>query len=295
LKKILLTGSTGLFGSAFNKFNENKFTIYNHIHIKINKFLKKKFLLNLNSLREVDNFVKKNKIEIIIHAAALTDVDYCEKNKKAAYLTNVNITLVLLKVCKKYNVKLIFLSTDQLFNGKRKVYSEKSKYTPVNYYSSTKVLSEIKIKKNYKNYIIIRTNFFGYGFKERKSFSDFILNSISKKRNVYLFNDVKFNPVYLKSLVIIINKMIFENLRGTFNVSSDQCLSKYEFGIRLAKRFNLSANYIQKSKIEKFTNLVTRPKNMFLNNSKIKKKLKIKKICINSEIKKFYNDKYLFN
>jgi dTDP-4-dehydrorhamnose reductase len=295
LKRILLTGSTGLFGSAFNKFSENKFIIFNHIHIKKKNFLKKRFLLDLNSEPEVDNFVKKNKINIIIHAAALTDIDYCEKNKKVAYFTNVNITLVLLRVCKKYNIKLIFISTDQLFNGNRKIYSERSKYSPINYYSSTKVLSEKNIKKNYKNYIIIRTNFFGYGFKERQSFSDFILNNLLKKRDVYLFNDVKFNPVYLKSLVFIINKLIIKNVRGIFNVSSDQCLSKYEFGIRLAKKFNLPTNYIKKSKIEKFINLVTRPKNMFLNNSKIKKKLKIKKININSEINKLYNDRYLSN
>ena len=77
-----MTGSTGLFGSAFNKFSDKKFIIFNHIHKKKKNFLKKKFLLDLNSVPEVDNFVKKNKIDIILHAAALTDIDYCEKNKK---------------------------------------------------------------------------------------------------------------------------------------------------------------------------------------------------------------------
>ena len=290
MKKILLTGSTGLFGAAFNKFSENKFVIFNHIHFQQDPSLKNKCYFDLNKSYEIDHFVKKKNIDIIIHAAATTNVDYCEINKKKAYETNVKTTFILSKVAKKYKIKLIFISSDQLFDGKKHTYFETTKYSPLNYYGKTKVICECNIIEDYNNYLILRTNFFGAGRNSRKSLSDFIIDNISQKKKITLFDDIVFNPVYLRSLVFILCKLIIKNETGIFNISSDSPITKYQFGILLAKKFKLGRKYIQKGSVNQHKYKAQRPKNMFLSNKKIKKNLQIKKILISSEINSLYKD-----
>lgn len=287
MNKILLTGSTGFFGNYFNTHLKKKNLIYNIINKSNNKNLKNRFKLNLQNQKKIDYFVKRYSPSIIVHAAAITDVDYCEKFKISALRSNYISTKNLVNVAKKYKKFFIFISSDQLFDGSKKKYNEKSIYSPNNFYSTTKVKSEIYIKKNLKDFLIIRTNFFGRSPKERKSFSDFIINNIMKKKKIKLFEDVIFNPVHLSTLIKIIEQLIILKKKGIFNISSDKPISKYEFGKKIIKKLNLDEKYLLKSNLDKHQSfLAKRPKNMFLENFKIKNILGIKKININDEIKK---------
>lgn len=285
--KILLTGSTGFFGSYFNKFLKKNYTIYNVINKNDCKNLKNKIKLNLQNQKKINFFVKKFSPDFILHAAAITDVDYCEKFKRKAIQSNFLTTKKLVNTAKKYKKFFVFISSDQLFDGSKKKYNEKSFYSPCNFYSNTKVKSEIYIKKNLNNYLIIRTNFFGKSPKGRKSFSDFIIKNIANKKKINLFADVIFNPLHLSTLIKIIEKLLILRIRGIFNISSDSPISKYQFGKNIVKKLNLDKKYLIKSTLNKNQSfLANRPKNMFIDNFKIKNILGIKKININDEIKK---------
>ena len=147
------------------------------------KNLNNKFKINLNNQKKVNLFIKKFSPNFIVHAAAITDVDYCEKFKKKALKSNFLTTKKLVNAAKKYKKFLVFISSDQLFDGSKKKYNEKSVYSPCNFYSNTKMKSEKYIKKNLKDYLIIRTNFFGKSLNGRKSFSDFIIKIFKIKKN----------------------------------------------------------------------------------------------------------------
>ena len=98
-------------------------------------------------------------------------------------------------VAKKHSIKFVHLSTDHIFNGKKKgYYSENYKPDPLNYYSKTKFLAE-NFTKDYKKALIIRTNFFGGYTKNKKSFSELILDKIRKKISIKLWDDIYFTPV----------------------------------------------------------------------------------------------------
>ena len=285
--KILLTGSTGFFGEYFNKLLNRNYIIFNILNKSDNKNLKNKFKLNLNNQKKIDLFIKKFSPNLIVHAAAITDVDYCEKYKKKALISNFVITKKLVNAAKKYKKFLVFISSDQLFDGSKKKYNEKSVYSPCNFYANTKMQSEKYIKKNLKDYLIIRTNFFGKSPKGRKSFSDFITKNIQNKKKIKLFEDVMFNPVHLSTLIKILEKLIVLKKKGIFNVSSDKPISKYQFGKKIIKKLNLDERYLFKSNLnENKSFLAKRPKNMFIDNFKIKNILHIKEININHEIKK---------
>ena len=219
----------------------------------------------------------------------LTDVEKCEKSKEKAYNINVKIPKILKNVAKKHSIKFVHLSTDHIFNGKKKgYYSENNKADPLNYYSKTKFLAD-NFTKDYKKALIVRTNFFGGYTKNKKSFSELILDKIRKKNSIKLWDDIYFTPVNIFFLIKTIERLIDKNVFGIINISSSDSVSKYCFGIKLCKYLKLDKKYILKKKQNK--NTILRPKNMSLSNNKICKifpDLK-KKLSLDYQIKNIYN------
>ena len=128
----------------------------------------------------------------------------------------------------------------------------------------------MRLKKYIKDFLIIRTNFFGWGTSYRNSFSDYIIKNLILKKKVYLSDKIKFNPVYLGNLIDCIENLI-KRKKGIFNISSNKKISKYNFGIKIAEIFNLDKNYIF---IQQENKKIIKPLNMALSNKKIKKVIK---------------------
>ena len=137
--------------------------------------------------------------------------------------------------------------------------------------SNSKVLAEKGILKVNKEALIIRTNFYGKSSRYKKSFSDKIFNSLKLNRKIKLFNNVYFTPILIDKLIIVIHKLIEFNKSGIFNITSNQRLSKYKFGLLIAKILKLKFNNIKKIQLEDLKNLTKRPKDMSLSNEKVKK------------------------
>ena len=290
MKNIFLTGGTGLLGLNLYFYFKNKYKIYINIHKK--KKPKKNFeKINLNKVNDVRKFLKKKKIDYLIHCAAITNIEECEKNKKKAKKINITLAKNLSIICNDTGTKFIFISTDHLFDGKKKSYKETDNVTPLNYYAKTKAEAEKEILKNNNSSLIIRTNFFGFGPHYRNSFSDWIIGSLKKGNKINVFNDVYFNPINIIYLLKFLFKILKNNIVGIVNITSDKKLSKYQFALRLAKKFKLNSNLIiptSFNKIRKKNKLVTRPKNMTLSNKKLKRILKIKYIDIDKMINSLY-------
>tara|TARA_A100001015_G_scaffold259476_1_gene303454 strand:+ start:1805 stop:2722 length:918 start_codon:yes stop_codon:yes gene_type:complete len=289
---ILITGSTGLFGINFYNYS-NQNNVYYLIHKKKLK-LKNSVYINLNSNDKIYNFLKKKKINTVLHAASSTNIDKIEKNKKTSFTNIFTISKKLAEVCSRLNIKLVYISTDQLFDGSKKKYSENSKTNPLNYYGYLKKKTEECVIKLSKKNLIIRTNFFGFGTNYRKSFSDFILDNLKNSNYIKLVSDAYFSPVYVKTCIKLILKLIHSNAKGIYNISCDQKISKFDFGVKVSKKLKLNKKFILKSLLEDL-NMVKRPKNMCLTNHKIKNKLNIKHIDINKEISKLKYDYFNLN
>ena len=266
-ENIFITGATGMLAGYLHTKAKKKFNsiLLHHRKIKINhNYIK----INYYKKTEIIKLFLKFRPRLLIHTAGITSVEKCEKNEKRTLKVNYEITKNLVYICKKFNVNLIYISSDHLFSGKNvNGYSETSKTNPLNLYGKTKVLSENFIKKNLTKYLIIRTNFFGRGNKFKSSFSDRIINSLKKNKNIRLFEDVYFNPIKT----------------GTFNISTNKRITKYEFGLKIAKYLNLNSKLILRAKIIDM-NLILRPKSMYLKNNKLKKIININ-LNINNNFK----------
>ena len=145
-----------------------------------------------------------------------------KKKRGQAYKKNVQIVYNLSKICKINKIKFIHISTDHLFEGKNLFYKEIDKPKPLNTYAKTKFLAEKIIKKKLNNYIIIRSNFFGWDKKGSKKFFSWLIDNLNAKKNIKLYSDVFFTPVssYFLSLVYVdiikkFNDELYLKLRRT--------------------------------------------------------------------------------
>jgi len=276
-KSILITGGSGLLAVNWTLAIRDKYEVTLLLHTrKISLQNVKVDVASLDSLDECLSILDKHQPDIVLHTAGLTSVEECLANSDLAQEINVDLAKNMAIACNKNFVKLIHISTDHLFSGSESFVTEKSKTNPMNNYAKTKLQGELQVLENCKNAIVIRTNFFCWGTKYRHSFSDFIVNKLRSNEQVDLFSDVFFTPILVDELSKIALQLVDTNHSGVYNVASNERLSKYEFGIKLANCFGLDRKLINKISINDKPDLVDRPKDMSLSNDKICKALNYK-------------------
>jgi dTDP-4-dehydrorhamnose reductase len=267
--RIIITGATGVLGSYLvNFFKNSKYKIFT-----IGNKKKADFNLDLNNKKKLLKIIKKIKPDCIINCVALTDVDLCERNFYKSYLSNTLTVSSLLESIKTLKKKphLIHISTDQLYNGSLKKKNSEKKIQLINNYSLCKYLGELELKK-YQKKTIIRTNFYGKSVSIlRKTFSEYIISKLKKRKKIFLASNIYFNPIEIYNLSIIIRKIITKKIFGLYNIGNKKIFTKYSFGLYIAKKNNLKKNFIYKFKNK--ISIHKRPLNTIMSNKKIEKKL----------------------
>jgi UDP-4-amino-4,6-dideoxy-N-acetyl-beta-L-altrosamine transaminase/dTDP-4-dehydrorhamnose reductase len=269
-KKVLITGGSGLLAVnwALSIRNDYEVTLLLH-HKKITISGVDAVACSISSLDNCLSVLDKYQPDIVIHTAGLTNVEECESNPYLAQEVNVDLAKNMAIACSNQCIKLVHISTDHLFSGNQELATEESQPIPVNNYARTKLLGEQQALKYCKEAIIVRTNFFCWGTTYRKSFSDFILNKLRNNEQVDLFSDILFTPILVDELSKRTHQLIDLNAKGVFNIVGSKRISKYAFGIKLANCFNLDDSLINQVSIDDRPNLVKRPKDISLSNTKL--------------------------
>jgi len=232
--------------------------------------------VDLSSKLEVEYALKSINPDVILNAAAATDVDRCETDRSYAYTGNVKIACNLASVASSIGAIFVQISSDQLFDGCTPWMRENSVPSPLNYYGVTKAQGEQVVLDKCPDSLIVRTNFYGMGMPERTSFSDWILLGLEERRELGLFSDVFFNPIMINQLIDVCLDLAISNKKGIFHVMGRDRLSKYDFGIMLAEHFGHDKDSIKETSIEDVSLKASRPKEMSLAFSKVENELHIK-------------------
>jgi len=269
-KKVLITGGSGLLAVNWALSVRNVYNVTLLLHRKkINLSGVDVVVDSISSLDSCLSILDKYQPDIVIHTAGLANVEECELKPDLAKESNVDLAKNMSIACSNYCIKLVHISTDHIFSGNQKFATEETKPEPVNNYAGTKLLGEQEVLKHCKDSIIVRTNFFCWGTTYRESFSDFILNKLRNNEQVDLFSDIFFSPILVDELSKRTHQLIDLNAKGVFNIVGSERMSKYAFGIKLAKFFNLDDSLINQVSIDDRKNLVKRPKDMSLSNTKL--------------------------
>ncbi len=274
--KILLFGASGLFGInfiyRFSKIHEITAVIHRN-DIKIKTIKKQK--LNGFDETELIKYLANNKYDVVINAAALTNIEYCEQNPDLAFKVNSKLAKIIANACSINQVKHIFISTDSLHSGDNELDSEKSMLKPLNVYAKSKAEAEDEIINFCPTSLILRTTFYGWGMSKRNSLSDWIISSLRKEQKINCYTNIFFSPLYLFDLYQIIFSLLNINESGTFNISSNERISKYHFAQEIADKFDLNKKLINRAEFHPDINWVKRPLDLSLSNVKLKNTLNI--------------------
>lgn len=266
---VLIAGGSGLLGVNWAHAIRHRFQVILGLHArKVELRGTRSLQLNLHSVDELLKQFEEIKPEIVIHAAGLASVEKCEADPKLARQLNITLASNMAKVCAFFHVPFVHISTDHLFSGESIFFDESEITSPINIYGKTKAEAEMRVFEENPDALVIRTNFYGWGTSYRKSFSDNIIEYLRCGKKLELFEDVFYTPILAETLVHATHDLIDLKARGIFNVVGDTSLSKFDFGIKLAKEFCLDVALIKPSLISTRINLVGRPKNMSLKNKK---------------------------
>jgi dTDP-4-dehydrorhamnose reductase len=249
--KLVITGANGMLGSSLCRNYHKIHEVYAlHRDKECLVSCTNSYSFDLLKAQKVNSMVNKINPALIIHCAGLIDMDKCEKDPATAFDFNFLITDNIIRSCSE-KTKFIYISTDQVY-GKTNDRSEDNKnLQPVNEYGKSKLLGEKIVQDLHQNHIIIRTNIFGWNVKKSKvSSAEWIYNSLNYGKEITLFTDYTFSPIYTKYLGDIIMELVKLDFIGIINVGSSTPCSKYDFGIRLAKEFGLAHTKIAKGTID---------------------------------------------
>jgi dTDP-4-dehydrorhamnose reductase len=146
--------------------------------------------------------------------------------------------------------------------------TESDQVAPRNVYGRTKAEAEARVLDVKPDALVVRTNFYAWGPSYRRSFSDFILDSVRARRQVTLFHDVTYCPILAQPLVEAIHELVWRGATGVYHVVGDEEMTKLEFGRRLVRRFGLTEEFLVPCSITEKAGLVQRPHRMSLSNAK---------------------------
>lgn len=269
--QVIITGASGLLGSQLARtFKDKKYEVLAVFNQKPELMTSGMEMVKCDISSRDEVMSLKNRIKassLIIHCAAITDVDLCEKDKSLCSSVNIEGTKNICELAKKTKSKLIYISTSSVFDGKAGNYKETNKPNPVNYYNFSKVEGEKAVLK-YEKGIAIRMIHLGLHLANRKpaSFFEWLVDSFKNNRDINLFNDVRVNPLSVSTMARLILKVPAVMDRGLIHLGSRNVVSKADIGREVMKffpKYSGKVNFISiDDNKQKFT---SRPKEMWLN------------------------------
>lgn len=259
MKKVLITGGSGLLGQFLNLTISNQCKL--HTTFKNNPGNCKDFpfsvvdILNEDELKELFENVKP---DIVIHSAAITNPVQKENQTSKEYFdTNVNATKNIAILCEKYESKMIYISTDLVYAGYRGSFlKEDAKLIPASLYAETKLVGEMKVKESTDNYLILRTALlYGFGLNHSKCHFQNMYVDLKNRKPVKLFTDQLRTPISLTDASLIIAQFVkMDLINETINLGGTERVSRFEMGEMLCDLAGLDKNLLQKIMMDEIPN-----------------------------------------
>jgi dTDP-4-dehydrorhamnose reductase len=295
MKTVLVIGSTGLVGSKICRAANERGYEAHGTHNARDSSLPRSHKLDITDREATLELVGLLEPVAIVNTAALHNVDYCETHREEAFRVNVEGTGNLALAASKLDCRLVHLSTDYVFDGKKGRYRESDKPNPLNYYAWTKLESE-KAASEAPNHAIARPSVI-YGWNNLEStgipsssgktinFAMFVIDKLEKGQPVKAVKDQYSSPTYADNLADAIIRLVEYPENGIFHTAGRSCVSRYEFALKIADTFGFSSSLVQPTESGDFKQLAKRPKNSCLNVDKAERELGVRALTVEEGIR----------
>jgi dTDP-4-dehydrorhamnose reductase len=216
-------------------------------------------------------------------------VDLCESDPDTARLLNSDLPGELADACAKRSIQMVHISTDAVFDGtKDGIYFETDTPNPLGVYARTKLLGEEKVLSANPDAVVARVNFFGWSLTGTRSLPEFFINNLSAGQKVNGFTDVYFCPLFVGDLAEALLKILNKELSGIYHVVGSEALSKYDFGLSIARKFGYDETLVIPKSVEESGLKARRSHNLRLSVHKLSTALGEPIPGLSTGIEKFY-------
>lgn len=266
MNKVLITGANGLLGQALVRLFRKSYHVIGcdlaDSYYDSDNPVHEYYRLDLTQRNEVLKRFAAVKPEIVINAAAYTDVDKCETDRVNVWNVNVKSIEFMEEACKSLKPLFVQISTDYVFDGTSGPYRETDPTKALGYYGATKLAAEKNIRQSGLEYIIVRTMvLYGTGKNVRPNFVSWVIGQLQSGKQIKIVDDQIGNPTLVDDLAEGISRLIESEEYGLFHICGKQIINRYDFALEIAKIFNLDASLIKRTKSAELKQQAPRPMN----------------------------------
>ena len=278
MEKILITGISGFLGWNLARRLTDKYHIYGTcLDNPVSIPGVETFTFDLSDWSKIERLCQAVNPTVIVHTAAYSNPDYCELHHKEALTLNTFATRELAKSANRLGSRLIYTSTDFVFDGKRGDYSEADDPAPINYYGKTKFLGELEITNHCSHYVTLRIGtLYGRGNGVRPNFFETLEQQLLAGKKPSCIVDQYRTFLFVDDAVHAISQLIEEKtLKGLFHLGGPEKASRFQFAEKLCAILRVPASLIEKVRLADSTSAAARPPDCSLNSNKIRRALSL--------------------
>ena len=282
--RVLITGGTGLLGKALFQTKPQKYSALG-VHLRKIRWRSnavENVQLDIRNKMCVEQLFKRQKFDVVIHAAGIASVDYVKNNYSESLESNSVGTLNISSACRKNGSYLIYISSNAVFDGSSPPYDETSIPKPINEYGEIKLECERLIEKTIPSSCIIRPILmYGWNCPEGRSNPvTWVLEQIIKGQKIKLVNDVWENPLYNVDAAKAIWKAVLIKPSGKIHLAGPEVVNRYQLAMQTVEIFGFDQSLITPVSSDYFLQLASRPKNTSFSLTKMSKDLGITPLSI---------------
>ena len=263
--KILVTGSNGLLGQKLTALLQQEKSVHLIATAKAASVLPisngEYYRMNISDSNEVNDIVSLTKPDVIIHTAAMTQVDQCQLEQEACLQANVHGVENIITAARNNHAHLVHVSTDFIFDGKQGLLDETAIPDPVNFYGESKLAGEKLVEESNIPWCIVRTVLV-YGITQDMSRSNIVLwvkNNLEQGKSIRVVSDQWRTPTLAEDLAEGCYLAAVKKARGIYHISGTDYMSVHEIALRTARFFNLDISLISPTDSSQFTQPARRP------------------------------------
>jgi len=278
-QRILVTGASGFVGYNLASFFAERYQVFASYHDNMTFIPGCTTLhIDITDLAEVASIVKAINPVFIINAAAIASPDACAQDPQLARLVNVDGVKHLLAVARIQGCRLVHLSTDMVFEAKKRNYSEDDAPRPINLYGKTKRAGERLCFRSSADAVVVRITLqYGWGNGKSKSFAEWLIDKARRTQEVPLFTDQFRTPTYVADTVAGLELAALHAEPGSlYHLAGPDRVDRYTFGMAAATAFGLDVRLLKRACIPDVAAAARRPRDISLNARRFSKRFNFK-------------------
>jgi dTDP-4-dehydrorhamnose reductase len=226
----------------------------------------KAYPVDLSRFADIETLFLHLQPDVVVHTAAWSELDPCEKEPEQTFRINTEATGLIAQICGDMNYKLIFTSSDMIFDGEKGNYSESDEPNPISVYGESKLKAEELIKDLCPDHVLVRVALtYGKPLSGNRSFSEWIQNKVKAGEEVPLFTDQLRSPVLVQDLADAILELADSAHYGTIHLGGADGVDRYTFGKKLAELKGFSPDCLKPVSLADVDFVAKRPKDLSFN------------------------------